>query len=281
MFKIKLTFLFLLVSNLMFAQVFSVSFKKKEYFNAILNLETGEELQGLVKNFYLPNVLEIKGMGYDFKDIEKQLKLHKNKYKFKEHKDSKIVEYTFDQVKSITIYTDEDTLSWEKIKLKKIDHKYKVEALDYSVMVPVISAGKINVYGFKVYETNFNRLIWFLVYIKNQKDDYGYIPFDYNQMNVQHSKEAYNLFYKAFELAGQDCEAFLDKLNQLRSEDFLSQGTNSVMSQETSEYILTLMEESNKIKNSKLRAKYYDDGMFNLFLKSYFIFTDAYEENCP
>jgi hypothetical protein len=272
----------LFFTNSLVAQSFSISFAKKEYFNSIVKLENGDEIKGYLKDFTLPDVIEFQGFGYDFKDIEKQLKLNKIKFKFKTTLESEIQEYDLDQVKNVKIVTEGDTLTWEKIKLRKISRSNEVEDLDYSVMVPVLENSKIKVYGYKVYESSTKTLMWFLTYIKNVNHEYGYIPMDFNEINLtSNSKDQLNMFYKAFELAGNDCPAYVTKLNQLKEEDPFFKDGKKQMSDEAIKMFSELEDEAKKIKDKKARQKFKDNGFFKIMLTPYIKLSELYDEECP
>lgn len=269
----------LFFTNSLLAQSFSISFAKKEYFNSIVTLENGDEIKGYLKDFTLPNIIEFQGFGYDFKDMEKQLKLNKIKFKFKTTLESEIQEYNLDQVKNVRIVTESDTLTWEKIKLRKISRSNKVEDLDYSVMVPVLINNKIKVYGYKVYEASSKSLVWFLTYIKNVNHEYGYIPMDINEISfTSSSKDQLNMFYKAYELAGIDCPAYITKLNQLKEEDPFFKDGKKQMSEEAIQMFNELEDQAKKIKDKRARQKFKDDGFFKIMLTPYIKLSELYDE---
>ncbi|MCJ8155168.1 hypothetical protein MKJ01_15475 [Chryseobacterium sp. SSA4.19] len=147
--------LFILLLGFFFAQSFcqglDINFGKRPYVKADLLMENGQTRHGYLKDFLIPKFLE-SGIVNDFKRVESVYHFDTKIFKFKNNKDEDAQEISLTEIKSIIIIDEDgsDTTRFDKMKLKTINSKYQVEDLDLTVILPLQSEGKINLYGFSV-----------------------------------------------------------------------------------------------------------------------------------
>jgi hypothetical protein len=118
---------------------------------ADLLMENGQIMHGYLKDFLIPRFVE-SAIVNDFKRIESAYHFDTKIFKFKNSEDADAQEIELKDIKSIIILDGEDSdiMKFDKMKLKTINSKYEVEDLNLTVMLPLQSEGKINLYGFSV-----------------------------------------------------------------------------------------------------------------------------------
>lgn len=219
--------LFILIIGLfciqqIFSQDLTITTGKRPFMKADLMMENGDTLHGYLENFNISRFIE-SGVVNSFKRIESVYHFDTKVFKFKNSEEAEATDIPLTNIKSIIVLNDDgsDLRRFDKMKLKTINSKYEIEDLDLTVMLPLQSEGKINLYGFsvlvfmgKTYFTSF-----FLPYLKKANDEYAYIPLDYDNISLFNFGKVKGKFKKAFEAVTSDCsqyqphlEAAIDKL---------------------------------------------------------------------
>ncbi|WP_027387974.1 hypothetical protein [Chryseobacterium gregarium] len=212
--------LFILILGFFFAQSFGqgldITVGKRPYVKADLLMENGQTKHGYLKDFLIPKFVE-SGIANSFKRVESLYHYDTKIFKFKSNQDEDAQEIPLTEIKSIIIVDedDSDTTRFDKMKLKTINSKYEIEDLDLTVMLPLQSEGKINLYGFSVllfmgrsYYSSF-----FFPYIKKPNEEYAYVVLDYDNMGLFNSGKIKGKFKKAFEAVTSDCTMYQPHLN--------------------------------------------------------------------
>jgi hypothetical protein len=205
-----------------FSQDLTITTGKRPFMKADLMMENGETLHGYLKDFSIPRFIE-SGVVNSFKRVESVYHFDTKVFQFKSSEKAEVKDIPLTDIKSIIVLNDDesDSKRFDKMKLKTVNSKYEIEDLDLTVMLPLQSEGKINLYGFSVlvfmgraYYTSF-----FLPYLKKANDEYAYIPLDYDNISLFNFGKVKGKFKKAFEAVTSDCsqyqphlEAAIDKL---------------------------------------------------------------------
>lgn len=178
---------------------------------ADLIMENGETLHGYLQDFNLPNFVE-SGLVNSFKRVESIYHYDAKFFKFKNDEKGEVREIPMTDIKSIAVMENDgsDKLRFDKMKLKTINSKYETEDLDMTVMLPLQSEGKINLYGFSVavymgraYYTSF-----FMPYLKKPDNEYAYIPIDYDNIGLFNMGKIKGKFKKAFQEVTVSCKQY-------------------------------------------------------------------------
>ena len=190
------------------AQIVDVSIFGQQFLPSEIILNNGDTISGYTKDFTAPKALELR-TGFEFRSIEEQLRLTSTKFKFKREINGEVENLDIADIKAIKFIGNNNTIKYEKLKLKTINRNAEVVDLERTVMIPLIQEGKINLYGMEVLECSSGcELYYVLVYIKKPNDEFAYIPFDINRFNFN-AVSMDNKFMKAFEEVGSDCPEFL------------------------------------------------------------------------
>lgn len=192
------------------------NFGKKPYLEADLFMENGKTLHGYLQDFNLPRFIE-SDFANNFKRLESVYHYDSKYFKFKSSEEAKVQEIPMSEIKSI-VFVDEngfDKVRFDKMKLKTINSKYEVEDLDMTVMLPLQSEGKINLYGFSISSFMGRTYIdsAFLPYLKKPEDEYAYIPLDYDNIGLFNMGKIKGKFKKAFAEVTSDCQQYQDYLD--------------------------------------------------------------------
>lgn len=211
--------IFILVIGLFCTQLFcqaSISFAKKPYMEVDLVMENGQTVHGYLQDFNLPKFIE-SDFANNFKRIESVYHYDSKYFKFKSSENAKAQEIPMTDIKSIIVLEEDgsDRVKFDKMKLKTINSKYEIEDLDMTVMLPLQSEGKINLYGFSVStfmgKTYIDSI--FLPYLKKPADEYAYIPLDYDNIGLFNMGKIKGKFKKAFEEVTADCKQYQSHLD--------------------------------------------------------------------
>ena len=191
------------------AQIVDVSLVGQQFLPSEIILNNGDTISGYTKDFTAPKALEFR-TGFEFKSIEEQLRLTTTKFKFKREINGEVENLDIADIKAIKFIGNNNTIKYEKLKLKTINRNAEVVDLERTVMIPLIQEGKINLYGMEVLECSSGcELYYVLVYIKKPNDEFAYIPFDMNRLSFFNLGSLDDKFIKAFQEVGSDCPEFL------------------------------------------------------------------------
>jgi hypothetical protein len=212
--------LFILILGFFFAQSFcqglGITFGKRPYVKADLLMENGQTEHGYLKDFLIPKFVE-SSIVNDFKRVESVYHFDTKIFKFKSNKDEDVLEIPLTEIKSVIIIDDDgsDRTRFDKMKPKTINSKYQVEDLDLTVILPLQSEGKINLYEFSVsvFMGRSYYMSFFLPYLKKPDDEYAYIPLDYDNIGLFNSGKTKGKFKKAFEAVTSDCMQYQTHLD--------------------------------------------------------------------
>lgn len=276
-------FLLLFISSSLNAQNFVFSFSKKEYIPCKITLEDGTVKEGFVKDFSMPNTFEVQGFWNDFKSIESKVKLDKADFKFRETIKGETQKIVLSNIHAITLMEENDTIRYEKLKLKTVNSKSEVIDLEREIMVPLLRKDNINLYGIKVntcMTKNNCQLMYILAYIKNKNQEFAYIPIDFNNLNLVNTGSIGDKFTRSFEEAGKDCPAFIAWLNESK-EMVIDKEMKKDAKQAYKDYQKRKKETIKKIKGRKAKLREGERIDVDYFLASYIAVIEHYKEKCP
>lgn len=270
-------FLFLQVSK---AQEVVFYFAKKEFIPTEITLSDGTIKKGYIKDFTLPRTVEFRGFLYDYKKIESKLLMDRKIFKFKSAPDATVENIDFSNISSL-ILKGEDTIRYDKLKLKTVNSDLEVVDLNMEIMAPLAVEGKINIYALKVYECSGGcQLSSVLVYLKKPEDEYAMIPIDMNTITLFNYKKTGDKFARAIEEVGADCPEFLAFMTA-QKELFEAPGVKKGMRDEYMKYKKQLEKEAKqKFKKTRDRVRYIEDMHFLYLLKKYIEIEEAYASRC-
>lgn len=270
----KYLLLFLLGQTIQAQMTTVISTVKAEYKSAEVTLSNGNVLNGYIKDFTVPKTVEFRGVGYDFKSIESRLYMNRKDYSFRKEKDGETENLKIADIKSIKIF-ESDTTLYERLKLRTFNNKLEPVDVDKEVMVPLIRKDKISLYGVSVYDCTYGcSMIWVLAYIKNEKDDYAYIPIDANTMTLFNTGKLGDKFARAFEEVGKDCPDFVAYIKKEQANQ-----DKKAMKEDYKAFHKSKKEKLKKVKG-KERARLESQMDIAYFLKNYNELIDEYLERC-
>jgi hypothetical protein len=271
----------ILSSQFTIGQEIYISKEKKEYIPADILMENGDTITGFIKDFTKSKTIEIRGPGYDFKSLEKQLNLNNTNFNFKRQEDGPEEKLESKDIKKIIF--DEETTIFEKLKLKTVNSKLEIIDIKYEVMIPLLEEGKINIYGTKVYECSTKpdvcNLSWILIYVKKPTDEFAYIPIDINKITLFNFWKTDDKLFRIWEEIGKDCPDFLEYLANYK----IKYDTKEFKKELANEYKIYLKETADKLKNiaDYDERKAMDEQLFTEhYMKSYYTFINEYSSRC-
>lgn len=263
-----------------FSQTVLIYTAKKDFIPAEIKLANGEIISGYIKEFNVPNAIEFPDFTFNF-NIESELRLDRTKFNFRRTLEGSSEKIDLNSIKSITLKS-EDTITYEKLKLKTINSKLEVVDLEREIMAPIIKSGKINVYGIKVYECSSSygcSLMWVLTYIKKPNDEFAYIPVDYNRLNIFNLGKIDDKFFRAFEEVGKDCPEFLNYIKEKKAK-FSDKAYKKELSTARKQFDKDKKEKLKQIKNNLERRKVEDEMEIQYYLKFYLDEIKEYSSRC-
>lgn len=274
-----LAVLFVIVHAKGFTQEIIFDFSSKEFIPSEITLNDGSIMNGFIKDFTLPKSVEFRGLGYDFSSIESKLNLDATSIKYRSSKEGSTELLDIKNIKSILLKS-EDTVRYEKLKLKTINTKNEVIDLNREVMIPLLKEGPINLYGLTAYSCqNGCEMMYVIAYIKNVNQDYAYIPIDYNRVNIFNLGSMDDKFIKAFEEAGSDCPEFLEYLKK-NKKNFADKEYRKDAKANYKQFQKDKKEKLKDIKGSRNKKIAEDKMNTAYFLKMYTDIIDEYTSRC-
>jgi hypothetical protein len=271
----------ILSSQFTIGQEIYISKEKREYIPADIVMESGDTITGLIEEFKKPKTIEIRGPGYDFKSLEKQLNLDNVNFNFKKHVEGPVEKLESKDIKQIIF--DAETTIFEKLKLKTVNSKLEIIDVTYEVMIPLIEEGKINIYGTQVYECSTKpdvcNLFWIIVYLKKPNEEFAYIPIDFNKITLFNFWKSDDKLFRIYEEIGKDCPDFLEYLANYK----IKYDTKEFKKELANEYKIYLKEKADKLKNiaDYDERKAMDEQLFTeYYMKGYYRFINEYSSRC-
>ncbi len=271
----------ILITFQSYSQSVLFDFSKKEYIPAALVLENGNTLSGFITDFMLPKTVEFRGVGFEFKSIESKLRMDNPNIKFKSTTDGEVQKMELKDIKSITLLREEAVI-YEKIKLKTINSNNEVVDLEREVIVPLIKAGALDLYGLKAYNCSNGsncEMIYVIAYIKNPNQDYAYIPIDVNRINLFNTGSLTDKLFKSFAEAGSDCPEFLAYLDAAKNE-IIDKDTRQKGREAYKQFRKEKKEKLKAYKAGRERRNAEDDLDVAYFLSLYYNLIDEYASRC-
>lgn len=257
--------------------VFNLS--KKDFIASEIVMNDGTVITGFIKDFTLPNTIEFRGIGFDFKSIESKLSLDRSEFNYKSEEKGPVEKLKLTDIQSIVLKA-EDTIKYEKIKLKTINSKLEVVDLEREIMAPLIEEGKINLYGFTVYECSGNCIMTFVIaYIKKPEDEFAYIPIDFNRINLFNFGNIDDKLFKAFEETGKDCPDFVAYLKETQA-SFENKENVKDARKKHKELKKERTAKVKEVKGARAKNKLRDELITQQFLEMYLDIIDVYEAKC-
>ncbi|MCF1193902.1 hypothetical protein [Mangrovimonas futianensis] len=275
--KFLLQIVFLLFVTSTYSQLV-FNFSKKEYIPCEIELSDGNTLRGFVKDFDEPNAVEFSG--YQF-SIESRTNLDRKFYTFVKELKGEKQDIMLEDIQSILL-KDEDTIKYEKIKVKTINSNMEVVDLNREVMIPLLREGDINLYGIKVYNCGSGmgcEMAYVLAYIKNENQEHAYIPIDFNRINLFNLGKIGDKFLKSFEMAGSDCPAFLEYLEEQKVL-FDDKSFQKAHKEDYKNFRKEVKQKLKTIKGGKNKRKEEDKLYAAFFVKMYTDMIDEYSSRC-
>ncbi len=252
---------------------------KKNFISSEIVLNNGNTITGFIKDFRLPHTIEVHGFTYDFSPIESKINLDRTTFKFKKEMNGSVENLNLLDIKSIKLM-EEDTIKYEKLKLKTINSSLKVVNLEREVMIPLISENKINLYGLMVNQCSINcRPMFVIAYIKKPNDEFAFIPIDFNRINMFNLGKVDDKFLKAFEEVGKDCPEFMEYIqkSKILIDDKVA---TKDMKSDYYRFENEKKEKLNQIKNRGERKKMSKKLDVERFLRPYFHLIEEYSIRC-
>lgn len=275
--KICLQIVFLLFMAKGYSQLV-FNFSKKEYIPCDIELTNGNTLTGYIKDFDEPNAVEFSGFEFS---VESRTDLDRKSYVFRQDLKGEKQDIMLADIQSIVL-KDEDTITYEKVKLKTVNSNLEEVDLNREIMIPLIREGDINLYGIKVYNCASGagcEMAYVLAYIRNENHEHAYIPIDFNRINLFNLGKIEDKFIRSFELAGSDCPAFLEYLEEQKKlfEDKSFQKTHK---ENYKNFRKDVKQKLKAIKGRKNKQKEEDKLYAAYFLKMYTDVIDQYSIRC-
>lgn len=276
-----LCLLVLIISSYIQAQDVIFTTSQKDYIPCEIILNNGSILNGYIKDFTLPKTVEFRTPAYSFKAIESKLNLDKTTFKFKNNLSEKDQKLSLENIHSIAL-KDSDATTYEKLKLKTINSNMEVVDLEREIMIPLIREDKISLYGLKVFNCfngNNCEMMYVIAYIKNQNQDFAYIPIDVNRINLLNFSNADDKFLKSFEEAGSDCPEFLAYMEEKRV-SFADKDFRKAYKENYKTFQKEKKAKLKLIKGLKNKEKAEDEMDSDFFLKMYTEVIEEYSSRC-
>lgn len=254
-------------------------FSTKEFVPSEITLTNGSVIHGYIKGFALPKSVEFKGLGSEFNSIESKLYLDRTTFKYRASEEAETKMMDLEDITSILL-KGEDTIRYEKLKMKTINAKNEVIDLNKVVMMPLLKEGPINLYGIGVSPCREGcGLMFVIAYIKNVNQDYAYIPIDFNRINIFNLGSIDDKFIKSFAEVGSDCPEFLEYLETAK-ENFANKAFRNEYKTAYKEFQKEKKEKIKDIKGAKNKRKAEDAMDTVYFLKLYTEVIDEYNSYC-
>lgn len=251
----------------------------KEFIPTEITLTNDSVINGYINDLEVPKSVEFRGLGYDFNSIENKLHLDRKTLNYRASEDGETKKMDLKDITSILL-KGEDNIRYQKLKLKTINTKNEVIDLNKEVMMPLLKEGPINLYGIVAYTCGSGcQKMFVIAYIKNQHQDFAYIPLDFNRINIYNIGSIDDKFLKSFAEAGSDCPEFLEYLETLK-ESFDNKEFRKETKAAYKEFQKKKKETLKNIKGAKKRRKAEDDIDTAYFLKMYTDIIDVYSALC-
>jgi len=276
-----LLLIFIIFTSYLKAQDVIFTISDKEFISCEIELSDGNIINGYIKDFTLPNTVEFRTIGFEFKSIESKLKLDRKTFKFKKDISGNTENLKLESIQSIVL-KDLDTVKYEKLKLKTINSDIVAVDLNREVMIPLIKEGAINLYGLRAYNClngNNCEMMYVIAYIKNQNQEFAYIPMDFNRINLFNLGKVDDKFLKSFEEAGSDCPAFITYLNEKRK-SFENKSFKKSYKENYRKFKKEKKAKLKLIKGRKNKQREEDNLDTEFFLTLYTDFIDEYTLRC-
>ncbi len=212
-------FLLFLLSVSSYAQDIVWTIGNKEWIPAVILKSDQSIMTGLIQEFGVANTFEVHGPWDDFRSIESLLHLDQKIFNFKKDLQSESQKISIDELRSITLLdADQNTVCYDKVKLKAINSKMEVLDLNRVILAPVRREGKINLYAIELrtceklpYPSVRECQTSVISYIRNPNDEFAFIPlYDVNLFNLG---SIANKMLESFRHVSQDCPEFQTYLN--------------------------------------------------------------------
>lgn len=274
-----IAFVFLSLGSFLHAQV--QYYANKSYVKSIIELNTGEKLEGLTKDFNQPEGFIVESM-VNFGDLEDQLKVSGSQLSFKKDDNSPEQKIAIQSIKRIEFLGELDSNVFEHIKVKTIK-KGVIQNHYRDLFVPLIREGKINVYGTFVAmkQGGENRVVLLLNYIKNPKDEFAYAPVDFESVSLfSFNNSLQEGYITAIEEVGRDCPAFVTQTKSEIGNLF----SNEAKKKAIEEYFTvqaSIKEAVKKVKTREEKERIANEYQMNYLIRPYLELFKSYETLCP
>ena len=273
------TFVFVLFFFTINAQ--TIYFNNNEFLPALIELNSGEKMEGFVKDFKQPRGFMVSPMG-SFGKLEDNLTVKNNKISFKKEEKGSVEKVDVSTIKRIEFKGEMDNEVFEHLKIKSIK-KGKIMDDYRDVFVPLIREGKLNLYGtfISVSQGGQSQVVMVMTYIKKPGDEFGYAPVDFENLTLFSGQEAAQEgFSRAIETVGRDCPAFVEKM-KLEMEKMNSKEERKKMLADYATNQKEIAEASKKGKTKEDREAIANEYQMNYMLKGYLEMMHTYDTTCP
>lgn len=273
------TFVFVLFFFTINAQ--TIYFNNNEFLPALIELNSGEKMEGFVKDFKQPRGFMVSPMG-SFGKLEDNLTVKNNKISFKKEEKGSVEKVDVSTIKRIEFKGEMDNEVFEHLKIKSIK-KGKIMDDYRDVFVPLIREGKLNLYGafISVSQGGQSQVVMVMTYIKKPGDEFGYAPVDFENLTLFSGQEAAQEgFSRAIETVGRDCPAFVEKM-KLEMEKMNSKEERKKMLADYATTQKEIAEASKKGKTKEDREAIANEYQMNYMLKGYLEMMHTYDTTCP
>jgi hypothetical protein len=209
--------IFLSLSLLCILNIYS---QNKKFVLCDIKYENGTVARGYVKNVVNVKAEPLTGL----ETLENLFDLDRKNFIFKEDQNSSDTMIPAEDIRSIVIYPDNDTVIYDKMRTKTVNVKNEVVELDQQIFLPLLRKGKLDFYGFYYItrEKAFSSTN-FMGYIKRPEDDFAIKTFDMNRINLLNVWTFEERIFTAFMAVTTDCSAYQNlmagRLEKIRKKD--------------------------------------------------------------
>lgn len=227
---------------------------------------------GVVGQSYKPYSIYPTNLQFEYKTIED----------IDEESDKKpeIKTIKFNDLKKIRVlnYEQGDIVGYEKLKILEFDSDMKLGHKNYEILAPILSEGKINMYGFDLYTNNFYTSTW--IYLKKEGDPYAVMPIDHDRNSLLKMKVSSARFIASLRQIGGKCIPFSNYINELEMK-FEKESVIKEMARGSWEYS-EKVRKKNKENNVPLseRKRELEKGNHDYAVNYIQEIIDVYEKNC-
>ncbi len=259
-----------------------IYFGKERYERAEIKLENGTSRTGYIKDF--TNYERKAMMNGEFYSIERNIGLLTNEFYFRDTENASDEKISIDDIKTLIILDKEggeEVRRMDKLKVKTINSAYKVVDPKKTMLLPLQSDGKVQIYGFLYSRSSPSAsaggFLAFMPYLKERNAEYAYIPVDINRMNLLNFWRSKKKYIKAIQEVSKKCPKFQA---YFKNDPSLFFGTNKEARRLFKERRKKHKKVRKEIENKKMKYALLHKIELEYNLKPYIKLQQKYNELC-